>query len=492
RQGNPVLDVLVFVGDRAPSHVVHANQIRPKLPAAYKYDCVNSDVIVNRLTVENGKLKLPNGLTYNALSLQRHDIINLETLRGIYKLSQQGALIVGKKPKKLGGYNISKEMKAEFDALVKEIWSNTKTYSTGEWEQIFEENTIQKDAIVEGQPDFNFYHRRTENEDIYFVYNHNLTEKEVLNCSFLVEGKVPELWNAETGEITKLVEYITINGRTDIAIEMHPQESVFVVFKEPKTEQKKVTFKSANNISKPKFSLDGDNNLQAEVYANGNYTAKVNDAEDWTINVSDVPSQVEIKGNWEINFRAEDFHEATIKTDELFDWTTSKVEEIKHYSGTAIYTTTFNIEKEMLQADRQFQLNLGEVSVIAKVLVNGKDVGVSWIAPHALNVTKALKDGENSLEIQVTNQWTNRLIGDEKLPNQTDYDVRRSRKGFGSEDYRGKYKKMPDWYRNNQPLPEGPRKTFSVYSFQKATDDLLPSGLLGPVTISTSKIIKRK
>ena len=492
RQGNPVLDVLVFVGDRAPSHVVHANQIRPKLPTAYKYDCVNSDVIINRLVVEDGKLKLPNGTTYNALSLQRHDIINLETLRGIYKLSQQGALIVGKKPEKLGGYRVTQAMQAEFKKLISAIWSSNKTYGNGEWEEIFEANNIQKDLIVEGQPEFNFYHRRTESEDVYFVYNHNLTEKEVLNFSFLVQGKVPELWNAETGEIAKLVEYTSNNGRTDISIPLHAQESVFVVFKSAKANQPKVTFTSVNKESKPTFGLDDENNLQAEVYANGNYTAKVNDAEDWVMNVSDIPSQVEIKGNWEIDFRAEDFYDATIKTDELFDWTTHAKEEIKHYSGTAIYKTAFNIEKEMLQSDRQFQLNLGKVSVIAKVLVNGKDVGVSWIAPHVLSITSALKSGENTLEIQVTNQWTNRLIGDEKLPNQTQYDVRRSKKGFGSEDYRGKYKKMPDWYRNNKPLPAGPRKTFSAYSFQKATDELVSSGLLGPVTISTSKIIKRK
>jgi len=130
--------------------------------------------------------------------------------------------------------------------------------------------------------------------------------------------------------------------------------------------------------------------------------------------------------------------------------------------------------------------------VIAKVILNGKEIGVSWIAPHQLNITNALKEGENTLEIQVTNQWTNRLIGDEKLPNQTGYVVKRGSPGFGDSEFRGKFKKMPEWFRNNQPLPEGPRSTFSAYSFQKATDKLLPSGLLGPVTISTSKIIKRK
>ncbi|MBC3758716.1 discoidin domain-containing protein [Hyunsoonleella sp. SJ7] len=492
RQGNPVLDVLVFVGDRAPSHVIHAKQMRPKLPASYKYDCVNSDVIINRLSVEDGKLKLPNGITYNALSLQRNDIINLETLKGIHKLSQQGALVVGKKPQKLGGYVVTEAMQKEFDTLVNEIWSSKRTYSTGEWEEIFKENNIQKDLIVEGQPDFNFYHRRTEKEDIYFVYNHNLTESETLNCSFLIEGKVPELWNAETGEITKLVEYTTKNGRTNISIEMHLQESVFVVFKEAETVQPRVTYNQSEDASKPAFSLDGDNNLQAEVFENGNYSASVNDSENWNIEVNDIPNPLEITGNWDINFREQDFYKATIQTDKLFDWSTHDTEQIKHYSGTAIYKTTFNIEKGMLQSDRQFQLNLGEVNVIAKVLVNGQDIGVSWIAPHTLNVTDVLKEGENALEIQVTNQWTNRLIGDEKLPNQTGYDVRRGSPGFGDSEFRGKFKKMPEWYRNNKPLPEGPRKTFSVYGFQKATDKLLPSGLLGPVTITTSKIIKRK
>ena len=492
RQGNPVLDLLVFVGDRAPNNVINPNTIRPKIPAAYKYDCINADAIINRLTVENGKLKLPNGITYNALVLQRNDIINLETLRGVNKLSQQGALIVGEKPKKLGGYNVTDAMKAEFNTLVKAIWSSKKTYSNINWEEIFKENNIQKDLIVEGQPDFNYYHRRTEKEDIYFVYNHHQIKAKTLHCSFLIDGKVPELWNAETGEITKLVEYSTKNGRTDISIPLHAQESVFVVFKEAKNKRPKVVCQQTNNLPKPEFSIDNADNLQMQVSTNGTYTALVNDIEKWNVTVNDIPNSIEIKGNWQIDFREEDFYKASIKTDSLFDWTTSKVDEIKHYSGTAMYKTTFNIEKDMLQSDRQFQINLGKVNVIAKVIVNGKDVGVSWLAPHNLNVTTALKEGENTLEVQVTNQWTNRLIGDEKLPNQTGYNVKRGSPGFGDSEFRGKFKKMPKWFRDNQPLPEGPRKTFSAYSFQKPTDALLPSGLLGPVTISASKIIKKQ
>ncbi|WP_298878685.1 glycosyl hydrolase [uncultured Polaribacter sp.] len=494
RQGNPVVDLLFFVGDRAPNHVIHRKQIKPQLPSAYKYDCVNAEVIVKRLTVENGKLKLPNGITYNALVLpNNNDVMSLGTLKGIEKLSNQGAIIIGKKPKRLGGYQNTKAMQDEFDKLTKSIWSCKKTYAAFEWEKIFNANNIQKDLIVKGQPDFNYYHRRTENEDIYFIYNHNLTESETLECSFLIDGKVPELWKSTSGEIVELAAYSHKNGRTKVSIDLKPQESVFVVFRKMSKQQPKVTNISTNATTKPHFSVDEkEQTLTMQVFENGNYSSKINNAENWNINVTDIPNPIEINGEWTINFREEDRYKALIKTANLFDWTTHKEEGIKHYSGTAIYKNSFNIEKGILQKDRKFQLNLGKVNVIAKVILNGKEIGVSWLAPFNLDVTSALKEGNNDLVVEVTNQWTNRLIGDEKLPNQTGYDVRRGKIGFGPSNFRGDMVKMPKWFRNNEPLPEGPRTTFSAYSFQKATDKLLPSGLLGPVTITTSKIIKRK
>ena len=491
RQGNPVIDLLVFVGDRAPNHVIHPSQIKPKIPAVYKYDCVNADVIINRLKVEEGKLKLPNGTLYNAIMLPNTEVMSLETLKGIWTLTKEGAIIIGKKPKRLGGYNKTKAMQEEFETLVAAVWSSEKTYSAFEWDSIFKANNIQKDLIVEGQPDFNYYHRRSDNEDIYFIYNHNQTKAEILNCSFLVDGKVPELWNSETGEISKLAAYNHKNGRTNVSISLKPQESVFVVFRESSASYPKVAYSSGNELPKPSFLVNEKGKLVMKVYKNGDYSTKISSSDKWKVAVTDIPNSIEINNEWTIDFREEDNFKAQVKTDTLFDWTTHKLEGVKHYSGTAIYKTSFNIEKGFLKSDRQFELNLGEVNVIAKVILNGKEIGVSWIAPYILNITSALKEGENELVIEVTNQWTNRLIGDEKLPNQTGYDIRRSNTGFGASDFRGKMVKMPEWYRNNEPLPEGPRTTFSAYSFQKATDELLPAGLVGPITISISKIITK-
>jgi hypothetical protein len=493
RQGNPVVDLLVFVGDRAPNHVIHRKQIRPELPKAYKYDCVNADVIINRLKVEDGQLKLPNGTAYKALFLPKKEFMSLETAKGLKKLAKQGAIIIGKKPTKLGGYQNSTTEKKQFNELITAIWSSKTTYSTIEWERIFEANNIQKDLIVEGQPDFNFYHRKTENEDIYFVYNHNQTESETLECSFLIDGKTPELWKPINGEIVQLADYAHQNGRTNVGIHLKLQEAVFVVFRKTSKDQPIISNSKTNATLKPLFSVDETNqSLTMQVFENGDYSSVINTTEPWEVNVTDIPNPIAIEGEWTINFREEDHHKAELKTNTLFDWSTYSEEKIKHYSGTAIYKNAFNIEKGFLQSDRKFELRLGEVNVIAKVILNNQEIGVSWLAPFYLDITSALKEGENTLEIQVTNQWTNRLIGDEKLPNQTGYNVRRGSPGFGDSEFRGKFKKMPDWYRNNQPLPEGPRSTFSAYSFQKATDKLLPSGLIGPVTISTSKIIKRK
>jgi len=53
---------------------------------------------------------------------------------------------------------------------------------------------------------------------------------------------------------------------------------------------------------------------------------------------------------------------------------------------------------------------------IAEVKVNGKAAGLVWAPPYRVDVTSELKPGANKLEIAVTNEWTNRQIGDRLLP----------------------------------------------------------------------------
>ena len=117
--------------------------------------------------------------------------------------------------------------------------------------------------------------------------------------------------------------------------------------------------------------------------------------------------------------------------------------------------------------------------MIAEVKLNGKDLGILWKPPFRVEVTGALKPGENTLEVKVVNLWVNRQIGDEQLPEDSD------RKPDGT------LKSWPQWVQEGKPSPTG-RYTFTSWRLWKKNDALLESGLLGPVTLSTSEVVTLK
>lgn len=113
---------------------------------------------------------------------------------------------------------------------------------------------------------------------------------------------------------------------------------------------------------------------------------------------------------------------------------------------------------------------------MAQVRLNGKDLGILWTPPFAVDVTDVLKPGPNQLEIDVVNLWPNRLIGDEQLPEDSDRNPD------------GTLKSWPAWVLDGNPSPTG-RSTFSMWRLWKKDDALLPSGLLGPVKLRSSQIV---
>ena len=132
--------------------------------------------------------------------------------------------------------------------------------------------------------------------------------------------------------------------------------------------------------------------------------------------------------------------------DRLTSWSDNPIDGVKYFSGTATYSKTIQIPESALTPGAHFWLDLGDVSDVAEVAVNGKYLGIQWKTPFKVDVTGALKPGSNQIVIEVTNLWVNRLIGD-----QQPYAVK-------------KY-------------------TFTDFAPYKADSPLLPSGLLGPVRV---------
>jgi hypothetical protein len=177
--------------------------------------------------------------------------------------------------------------------------------------------------------------------------------------------------------------------------------------------------------------------------------------------------------NWVVTFDPQWGSQEPVKFDTLLPWNEHTDEAIKYFSGTAVYQTTFEYQKS--DDDYQIVLNLGKVYIIAHVKLNGKDLGLLWKPPFRIDITNAVKRGHNELEIEVTNLWPNRLIGDEQYPEIADRQAdRRGRRYLTT---------IPEWVQFGQSMPPTKRKTFSFCEYWNKDDKPLESGLLGPVRL---------
>ena len=221
-------------------------------------------------------------------------------------------------------------------------------------------------------------------------------------------------------------------------------------------------------VEKVKYAADGG----LLFFEDGRYTAVKNGAEE-TIKVKGTAAPKDLTANgWTVSFPAGLGAPEKITLDKLMPLQKHSDNGVKYFSGTAAYKTTFKLSKSEIKG-KTLLLDLGRVYVIANVKLNGKDLGIVWKAPYSVDITDAVTPGENVLEVEVANLWTNRLIGDAQTP-----DAYQSGQGDSGA--------LPEWYLNNQPKPEDGKVAFSVVKLFEADEPLYDSGLVGPVVIRTA------
>jgi hypothetical protein len=337
----------------------------------------------------DGRLTLPDGMSYRILVLPQTDRMRPELLRKLRELVAGGATVVGPRPSKSPSLMGHPASDVEVARLAAELWGDIDGVSRNY-------NRIGRGQVVYGLAltdvlrsinlaadfeyaggvgaDVSWIHRRTETADIYYVAN--LTDQpRSVEMRFRVAGKAAEVWRPDTGEIEP-AGYSVAGGRTTVPLRLDERELIFVVFRQAAPPQE------ARQFPAPLTNV-----------------------------------LATIGGPWDVSFPPNLGAPEKLQLAELAPWNANTNEGVRFFSGTATYTKSVQVEQSWIASgNRRVMLDLGAVNDLAEVVVNGKPVATAWKPPYRVDVTGALRAGANNIEIKVTNQWTNRMLGDRGAP----------------------------------------------------------------------------
>lgn len=410
QQGHFGADLIYFYGEDSNLTAIFGGK-SPDVPSGYGFDYVNVDALIHELGVSDGQITTKSGMRYMLLGLDpysRH--MSLPVLRAIHKLVEDGAIVAGPKPLDDPSQADNQQ---EFSRMATELFGDGSgvhkvgsgcVYAGQPLRDVFAALQVEPDFEVakpSDAADVEFIHRKLPDADVYFVDNRS-DQATSLQAIFRVAGKEAELWHSETGE-REPASFTTVAGRTTVPLQLEPWGTVFVVF------ARAATVKSR------------------------------------TVPVENEEKLATLDGPWKVTFEAGRGAPDTISMATLSDWSKSADLGVRYFSGSGTYTKTVQTNADWFKEGKHLWLDLGDVKNLAVVTVNGRNVGESWHAPYRLDITSALRPGENEIKIEVVNAWVNRLIGDQQ--------------------------------------PGATKFTFTDVTPYKADSPLASSGLLGPVVL---------
>lgn len=387
QKGTYVADIAYLLDEGAPSTMPFWGAgLQPAPPEGYQFDYINTDVLLNLMTVgSDGRLHLPSGMSYAILVLPPTQQMSLSVLMKIRDLVAEGATVVGPKPIQAPSPDRPRA-DARIREIAMEVWADldgfsrtVRNYGKGHicWNmplvEVLSAIHITRDITVDRMPgEVAWTHRRDGNTDIYYVVNRTDLVQD-LSLTFRTAGKDVSLWNPDNGEVTPS-SYTLTSDHTLVPLRLGPKQNLFVVF--------------------------------------SGYTPPTSRS----IPAKPVRTLAIIEGPWQLTFPPNSGAPSEVQLPELSAWTDSKDDGIKYFSGTAIYTNTITIKPDWLKSGSEVWLDMGRVNDMAEVWVNGQKTDLVYDTPFRVNIGKSLHPGNNQLEIKITNEWTNRLFGDNANP----------------------------------------------------------------------------
>jgi len=448
QSGDYMADILLLDGEDSAIHQIpgRLGELDPPPMPGYQFDHGSiASGILDRLQVdEDGSLrvvydgKLLNN-RYLFLVIRSSARMRSSTAERLGALAAQGATIFCERP--IGTPSLADE--GELDALVERYWGSGLIRDP----QAFVPALAKQIPDCEVPEGVHFSRTRIGDDDYYFVANTGLRQRGRVTdleypysedgseihqfaARFRVSGKLPEIWNPMDGTIEEAVFWRQLgNGQTEVRLALEEAGSRFVVFRKPTERQ-------------------GEKGTRQEF----------------------VPLAT-LEEAWEVSFDPRFGPNAPVTFEQLTPWNEHPDDLIKHFSGSAVYRSRFDVGSAELPS----HLDLGRVDVLAGVTLNGEFLGTLWKPPYRIDISDAVRPGINDVEIEVVNLWVNRLIGDAQFPDP----VRRV----------GRFPvEFPGWLKDGAPIPPSfERKTIAAVVHQDSDAPLVSSGLLGPLSIGTMR-----
>jgi hypothetical protein len=447
QRGNFVADVLYYYGDGG-ANFVGPRRNPPSLGPGYDYDVVNAEVILTRLQVRNGRLTLPEGTNYGVLVLPEREDIHPAVLARLEQLVNDGAIVVGPRPRRASGLEGFAASDARVKELAARLWADldgrertSRPHGAGRVVQGKTEREILAELGV--GPDFvgpaalDFIHRRDGDTEIYFVRNKE-TAAFTGAAIFRAGNRAPELWDPRTGTIAPAGLFRRAEGGVEVTLSLAPLGSVFVVFRGrlPATSVAAV-------VPSASIERQGDEARLVTEKA-GTYTLTFGSGLRSEVKVPPLPGLIMLDDSWTVDFSSPAGAPPRLILPRVAPWTKQSAPEYQYFPGTGKYRRTFALPEGWRARASRVELDLGRLWAIGEVWVNGQPLGVVWTRPFRVDCTKALRDGANEIVVDVVGTWHNRLVGEARgaVPAWTKTNINQSQRGVGREMQSGPWAKL--------------------------------------------------
>ena len=455
-------------------------------------DIVSARAFIAGATVVDGRVALPGGRSYPLVWVPDAAVMEPALLRHLRTLLEQGATVVSTRPKRAPGLANYPAHDRDIANLAASMWGDPadpqpRTIGRGRLFTSLETATnslaLTPPAVSIGPASaaLRFHSRRDGSNLIHFTA-HLGAQPTNVTVSVIDNGCRPELWNPETGRITFAPVWRRVDGRTEVDLTLGAEKSVFIVFRNaPAPPDHAASLVAHRACLAAEGRPDGTVSLTCladttaeAVFASGRRAA---------IGPFDPAPALSVEGPWSVTLAptTPSPPPREIMLARLLNLAEHPDPDVRYFSGRAVYRTVFTAPTNTIHA---CHLDLGEVHGVARVVINGTDLGVLWHPPFAQPLPDLIRPGTNTLEVTVSTTWHNRLVGDEQEPADFEWGTDRGAKlGRALKGY-------PDWFLRHEPRPSSRRQAFTVWYYHRRDTPLRPSGLVGPVTLTPAITVR--